>query len=544
LYQSKKMSITVNSQIITRTTLFSLTIWILPMLLQGCGDFSDVKTSGKFGRGRDKLLDNAVNRVDPLADNNPKLLNQTAPEPAPAPALAPAPAPAPALAPAPLEFKQTDFVIGTYVNPYMTTYSMNHADFLEGNDIEDRRRYSDVKAAGFNVLMRSPRERLPATQIKRELRFASELELKYLVNDDRIVVPGAFSPFIASQVISDYQSLPTSLADSVYGYSLMDEPFVVLPEIKSWISLIKKTAPTKLGYFNLLPSYGFTSKSNFESYLGGYISSTLPSEEIPDVVSYDHYPLGKTWVTGSYFYDLRTLSARAKAIKKPFWGYPISVAWEAGYRPVDEKYLRFTTFAPIAYGVKGLIYYTYGTYRICKDPNNTSNCVGSFGEGMIGADNVTKTSSYFLAQVNNAYIRDVVGPFVMASTHLGVYHNSDYIYEGYGVSESIPSEERINASTPVLAGFSDPASNSMVAVFKHNSDPKIYYLFVVNRNFQGDALDVTLSLKGELAGRVFESSIASPTMNVMKSTLKNGQTEVIVKGIAAGEGRTIKLVSP
>jgi Ricin-type beta-trefoil lectin domain-like len=457
--------------------------------------------------------------------------------------------------PAPITaaYQQKDFVIGTYINPAMTTYTGNPLFFLPGDANEDRRRLADLKAAGFNLMVKSYRLTLPKEQTLRELALAAELNLSYIINDGRVDVRAQqndpIDQSVAKSLTNDYINLPANLRNSIHGYDIGDELPVAYKSFKEWVRHVKTNDPTKLAHINLLPSYGLPSYQAYVDYVDAFYPLGADRIEVPDVISYDYYPLYKKFAKNTYFENMRVVSARAKALNISFWAYPISVENDATYRIIDPAYLRFVTFAPLAYGANGLIYYTYDTFEYCADVTTTVSCktssdgslVKSLGEALIGFDHKTKTPIYYWTQEINRYVRDVVGPVIMRSQHLGVYHNSDYVYEGYGLSEVIPLEERAGGNMPVVAGFSDIKSNSMVSVLRDKADPQTHYLLVVNRAYSGAPLDVTLNLRGDLSGRVFDTSMVRHQLQAMPSQIVDSNTRVVVKSLLPGEGRLIKI---
>jgi hypothetical protein len=52
----------------------------------------------------------------------------------------------------------------------------------------------------------------------------------------------------------------------------------------------------------------------------------------------------------------------------------------------------------------------------------------------------------------------------------------------------------------------------MIGIFWDTLDSSVSYLLVMNRAFQGESLDASLNLKGNLLGRVLETSRASPAL--------------------------------
>jgi SdrD B-like domain len=477
-------------------------------------------------------------------------------------------------------FQQKDFVVGTYIGPSLTTYAADRRSFLPGDAVEDKRRLTEMKDAGFNLIVRNFDSILPSDQIKRELGLAAEVGVKYLIADNRVAIPTAGNGHAdlaaATAVVDDYKNLPQNLRDAIYGYDLGDEPCSAYPAMKEWVAHVHQNDPTKLAYTNLLPKHGFVNNLEYQAYIDSIYPTTGDRSQVPDVITTDYYPLLSTSAYNHYFYNIRTIAERSRALNIPFWTYPISVQDTAEYRPVDESYLRFQSFVPVAYGAKGLVYYTYGTFGYC-DVNDSATCDGVppkqvptngvacgavlkvvcrfYGDAVIKFDHVTKTPTYFWAQKINGYLRDVVGPASMQSEFLGVFHQRDFEFTGYnqgntpnppgtpstGVWEAIPSQERLTAASPIVDSFSDSQSNSMVSVFHDKIDREMFYLLVVNRGYEGSALDVTLNLKGNFTGNVHETSIDSPTPTPMAATFDGTTTQVLTSGVAPGEGRLIKL---
>ena len=116
-------------------------------------------------------------------------------------------------------------------------------------------------------------------------------------------------------------------------------------------------------------------------------------------------------------------------------------------------------FSPLAYGAKGLIYFTYSR------PNSTD-----YRTALID-DNGVPTPNYAVVKQINHYIRDIVGPVVMNSVHLGTFHKSNHPTE-----EPIPNDQKINANTPLIADVNN--DNILIGLFQ---DAANYFALVVNK---------------------------------------------------------------
>jgi hypothetical protein len=457
---------------------------------------------------------------------------------------------------------QNEFVLGTFVNPKLSNYTDTPPTLSQNPDplspLRDQVRFRQVSEAYFNLMVRPFYTFLPKSQVIQELSWASQFSLKYLVADNRIgnrlqicdwtnPCPLYYDSQIASNVNNDYKS-----NSSVSGYYLHDEPapstslnnFQQLSVIRQWIDYINTNGSGKMAYINLLPTYAFSNVTSYSSYLSEYLDNPNTS---PSVISFDHYPLLESSPRTDYFTNLRLISQKSKNLGKPFWAHPVTARFQVGStyaKEPDKNYLRFTSFSPIAYGAKGLIYYTYGTY-----PNYSPGLV-TYNPNLSTSNTFTtatdeRTNKYYWAQEINGYIKNVIGPAVMSSNHLGIFHNSNYRYEGYSPSspiETIPIEERVSTSSPVIASFTDKLNNSMIGLFKSNTSVNTYYLFIVNRGYQGESLDVTVNLKGNFSGSVQASSVMSHAfVNVSTKTFAN-KTRFTISGLQPGEGRLVKAI--
>lgn len=165
------------------------------------------------------------------------------------------------------------------------------------------------------------------------------------------------------------------MIEALFGYNLKDEPSPdhINPSqivyLRNYVEFIKDNDNSKLAYINLLPYYDnvSSSKSDYEDYIDDYVNSSNENER-PDAFGFDYYISHNIEVSNgilyetNYFYNLDII--REKAYGRPFWAYP-DVAQlnrhSQASTDVDQSELRFSVFSPLAYGAKGLIYYTYET---------------------------------------------------------------------------------------------------------------------------------------------------------------------------------------
>ena len=235
------------------------------------------------------------------------------------------------------QFQQQEFIIGTYNDPRLSE---------DRNFVEDFARFQLAKDAYFNLLTGTQHElHIDRTEagIAYSLDLASQLGLKYLVTDDRFWVARPFVDTTATRMMEFYKNLSVNQREALYGYNIVDEPKTNLaPTVKQWVNFLKAEDSTKLAFVNLLPSYGFEKRKEFEHYLDTYIADSVSDGRL-DVLSYDHYPVLKTRVRGDYFYNMQSMLNRVDG--RPIWAY-VNTSAHLDYSEPTNSQLRFMAFCP------------------------------------------------------------------------------------------------------------------------------------------------------------------------------------------------------
>jgi len=155
---------------------------------------------------------------------------------------------------------------------------------------------------------------------------------------------------------------------AVFGYYLRDEPEAVFFEgLEKVASVVREKAPGKWPYINLFPNYADPAAQlrtkSYEEYLDRFIATCKPP-----VLSYDHYALLDNGTLGpGYWKNLEQMRAAAKKAGVPFWNIVLSAA-HFSFREPTAADLRFQAYSTLAYGGRGLSYFTYfapkvGNYR-------------------------------------------------------------------------------------------------------------------------------------------------------------------------------------
>lgn len=155
---------------------------------------------------------------------------------------------------------------------------------------------------------------------------------------------------------------------AVFGYYLRDEPSADLfPGLATVSGLVKELHPGAWPYINLFPNYatpGQLGMPTYDAYLEKFVATCRPT-----VLSYDHYaPLEGGGLRESYFANLESMHRAAAKHGLPFWNIVLTVA-HFNYREPAAADLRFQVYTSLAYGARGLAYFTYfavptGNYRM------------------------------------------------------------------------------------------------------------------------------------------------------------------------------------
>jgi hypothetical protein len=462
---------------------------------------------------------------------------------------------------------QKKFVIATWFDPPIQALPNSH-----GQDLES---FQLASEAHFNLLTATQGFRI-WTQDENDYRLtlAADSGLMSLVADERNnweQVPNiAFNLNSAVQITNHYTCLDQVPRDAMYGYFVLHEPCraefdmdclirdasgAVIADnetdvnaYRSWLQHFKTNDPEKLAFVILrsYASYAGQDRTLYEDYLNTFLKG--PSENTtPDVVAFDLYPFGTLYAPSGfdpdYYYTIKVI--RDKAGTRPFWQWVLATnqnsSTDAQYLDdPDENQLRFQVFNPIAYGAKGIGYYTYA-----PGPDNVSQPQ----QALIDI-NGNRTTKFGVVSTINNYLEQIVGPAVMASKNLGAFHKSAVFGPSDPIftpsNEQIPPESLITGITgnnPLIADVSD--ANVLVGVFE-GTDAQ--YGLVVNTNYSTEIHDVQVTLhcncsRVTLAPSVvnYNGDTAYQPLQAQYDPHSNMTKFTIIGTLAGGEGRMFKV---
>jgi hypothetical protein len=203
------------------------------------------------------------------------------------------------------------------------------------------------------------------------------------------------------------------------GINIYDEPKTsMFGLVNAAEEELRTSAPDELPYVNVWPSYAFTSAlgaRDYRTYMERYFVKVNPP-----LLSFNHYPLLKEGITSDYFYNWAMIRNFALRFGVPSWGFVQSVGFDSSQaglarrRRPNEQEILWQVNVGLAYGAKGIQYFTYWT------PDSQPGDPIQFGQALISLDG-QQTALYGYALRVNAYLK-VVGKVLLPLIFESVVH--------------------------------------------------------------------------------------------------------------------------
>ncbi len=305
------------------------------------------------------------------------------------------------------------------------------------------------------------------------------------------------------------------------GFNMYDEPhrslFGLLEFAKN--EVVQQSGGTELPFVNIWPSYASPKyalgTSDYETYVERYCT-----EVAPPVLCFDHYPLlSDTKITPGYFYNWAVIRKFSRLSDIPSWVFIQSVGFDgsavgmAKRRTPNEHEIFWQINVSLAYGAKGIQYFTYWT------PNNPQV---PYQDALIGRDG-NPTPRYYYAQNANKYL-SVIGKVLLPLTSESVVHAKEGKRLPRGAKAFKPDRyvRAVDGSRVILSRFLDESTVT-----------NDRYLFVANRSFL-KASETRLTLS-DLVSEV--SEVNSETGEFQPVALTGTPPRNLVVKIAPGRAR-------
>ena len=148
---------------------------------------------------------------------------------------------------------------------------------------------------------------------------------------------------------------------ALLGVFLQDEPSSsAFKQIARSVNTLKSINPNIRPYVNLLPNYapvGMLGAESYDAYIDKFVNTCNPK-----LLCYDNYAFSEE--TGldadRYYSNLEIIRNKSLYYKLPFWNIVLSNA-HFKYAEPTQATISLQVFSSLAYGVKGLAYFTYYT---------------------------------------------------------------------------------------------------------------------------------------------------------------------------------------
>ncbi|MGC9318696.1 MAG: hypothetical protein ACP5KN_11765, partial [Armatimonadota bacterium] len=314
----------------------------------------------------------------------------------------------------------------------------------EANSLETWQTVADC-----NFTFTGPRGGYSVEENIRMLDFCQQAGVQALVADSRIhwqMTANEDWQQTVSEIIADYASHP-----ALYGYYLRDEPnyqlFAPLGEISREF---ERQDPDHLPYINLFPTYANVRQLGTPTY-ADHVAKFLEIVQ-PRVLSYDHYALLRAGgMRPDYYENLAIIRELGLRHNTPQWQIILSLAHLA-YRDPTEAEMRWQVYTSLAYGMKGIMYFTYWT------PDSLAQ-EGRYG---IVDDEGRPARLYPIVQGLNSEIR-ALGSTLLGLTSTDVYHTGEQIPAG-ATRQGTDAVVRVPDELPLLVGMFQDAAGEVYAM--------------------------------------------------------------------------------
>lgn len=334
-------------------------------------------------------------------------------------------------------------------------------------------RYREVAQAGFNVAMPPISGNFSREENLHLLDIAKSLGLKCIILDARLPWNIASQPnwqAKVDEVIRDYSSHP-----AFYGYFITDEPnasqFPLLGEV---VKYLKEKDPSHIAYINLFPDYATPEQLGTPTYKE-HVEKFAQIVK-PQLISFDYYPFEVGGDRKTFFQNLKIASDVAHKYNLPLFVI-IQMTTHGPYRDLKEEEIRWQAFHSLAYGAKGIFYFTYWTPP--DDPT------WHFRNGIITWDG-KRTAHYEEVTRINRELK-ALGNTLFHLQFLGAYHSGGTPPQGTEpLREGMPIS-KVEGSDAVLGFFRDEKGMNYCLIvnmsYKEPGELKLY--FAKSKTFVG-----------------------------------------------------------
>jgi hypothetical protein len=329
------------------------------------------------------------------------------------------------------------------------------------------------------------------------------------------------------------------------GIAVRDEPnifcFDQMANVNS--ALLELTEGKKLMYTTLFPKganqkqlgFSSTSKSSTWEQYDQYVKDYLQKVK-PIVLAYDSYVLTAPNVTvsnanaskggvGNYIKSLSMYREYAKQYNIPFW---VTVAAHDHVRSQDSiplKQTQWTVNTSLAYGAKGVQYYTYWNSGVSTgNKENWADQSRSRSQGLVSFNGALTDNYYRIQKINNQI--KLIDHILLNANHKGIMQFGTQHLE-------LIAKDLLYA----YGELSDVSGDAFVGCFDYNGND-VYY--VVNNSVDSGIKTFKADFNGAVNVRLISSNFVSDE-NLDGQIVKNNVTSVGFN-LTGGEGILLEVL--
>ena len=259
-------------------------------------------------------------------------------------------------------------------------------------------------------------------------------------------------------VIAEVRNHPAAL-----GFLLRDEPpAAMMPGLGEVAAMLRRAMPGTWPYVNLLPNYATAAQlgtPTYEAYVEKFVRDVHPP-----LLSYDNYSLFNGEMMGRFYTNLAAIRRTSQKAGIPFWNVILANSHFSYMEPTDAT-LRLQAYSTIAYGGRGIEYFTYfspkvGNFRLAP--------VDQFGH---------RTETWYKLRRLNNQIRELA-PWLIKLHSTGVYHSAP-LPEGAEPITKSPLVKQVRATT-----FRSPPVAPEYLIGEFQDDQGRSFLMIVNKSLE------------------------------------------------------------
>jgi hypothetical protein len=246
---------------------------------------------------------------------------------------------------------------------------------------------------------------------------------------------------------------------AVYAIYLRDEPNASLfPQLNMWSEAVKKQGV--LPYINLFPDYATPEQlgtKDYEEYLKKYVETCKPP-----YISYDNYSLfeGERLDEDQFYGNMESIRNSSLQAGIPFWNVILSNALFNYAEPSDAT-LAIQVYSTLAYGGKGIGYFTYYTPQ-----------VGNFRLGPIDRFGF-HTQTWKMMRHINLQIHSLASEYGKLKS-VNVFHTGKIPRNARGI-ESAKLVKSVDGNLLLVGEFVDPNGKPFAMVVNKNMHSSVAF---------------------------------------------------------------------